>query len=145
MTHNALFVGIDVSKLKHDIAIMNEQKELVRKPFVIKDTFDGYQYLLHVFSQFQQHFHTHTFHIGMEATGEYWKNIYYFLKKQSDDFMLTVINPIRTKAYAKTELRRAITDSVAAKDIACFMAEKKPLPSIDKTLTFDCINSTLSS
>jgi hypothetical protein len=46
MLYEKLFIGIDVSKLKHDIAIMNEYKKLVGKTFVIKDDYDGYQYLL---------------------------------------------------------------------------------------------------
>jgi len=139
MIYKKLFVGIDVSKLKHDIAIMNEDKKLVRKSFVIKDDYDGYQYLLRLCNQLQQTYETKKFHIGLEATGDYWKNIYYFLKKQSEAFVLTVINPIRTKAFAKTELRRANTDSVAAQDIARFMVEKQPPPSIDRAPIFDCI------
>ena len=139
MIYEKLFIGIDVSKLKHDIAIMNEHKKLVRKAFVIKDDYAGYQYLLRIIKQLQETYTTQKFHIGLEATGDYWKNIYYFLKKQSEAFVLTVINPIRTKAFAKTELRRANTDSVAATDIARFMVEKQPKPSIDREPIFDCI------
>jgi len=139
MLYEKLFIGIDVSKLKHDIAIMNEHKKLVRKTFVIKDDNDGYQYLLRLVRQFQENYGTKKFHIGLEATADYWKNIYYFLKRQSEAFVLTVLNPIRTKAFAKTELRRASTDAVAAKDIAQFMVEKQPRPSLDRTPVFDCI------
>ncbi len=139
MTYKKLFIGIDVSKLKHDIAIMNEDKKLVRKTFVIKDSYDGYLYLLRIFEHFHEKYGTEKFHIGLEATSDYWKNIYYFLKKQSQAFVLTVLNPIRTKAFSKTELRRASTDSVAAKDIALFMVEKQPQPSIDRAPILDCI------
>jgi transposase len=139
MIYEKLFIGIDVSKLKHDIAIMNQHKKLVRKTFVIQEDYAGYQYLLRILNQLQDQYETNKFHIGLEATSDYWKNIYYFLKGQSDAFVLTVINPIRTKAFAKTELRRASTDSVAAKDIALFMVEKQPAPSIDRGPIFDCI------
>jgi len=139
MLYEKLFVGIDVSKLKHDIAIMNEKKELVRKTFVIKDDYTGYQYLLRIIKQLQETYTPQKFHIGLEATSDYWKNIYYFLKRQSQAFVLTVINPIQTKAFAKTELRRASTDSVAAQDIARFMVEKQPAPSIDRAPIFDSI------
>ena len=37
MKNQTLFVGIDVSKLKHDIALMSHSKKLVGQPFVIKD------------------------------------------------------------------------------------------------------------
>lgn len=139
MIYEKLFVGIDVSKLKHDIAIMNPHKQLIRKPLVIQDNYDGYQYLVGWLNQLQQQYETKQFHIGLESTSDYWKNIYYFLKKQSQAFTLTVLNPIRTKAFAKTELRRASTDPVAAKDIALFMVEKQPPPSTDRAPFFDCI------
>lgn len=139
MRYKKLFIGIDVSKLKHDIAIMNQHKKLVRKTFVINDDYTGYQYLLRILNQLQDQYETNKFHIGLEATSDYWKNIYYFLKRQSEAFVLTVLNPIRTKAFAQTELRRAKTDPVAAKDIALFMVEKQPAPSIDRAPMFDGI------
>lgn len=139
MIYPKLYVGIDVSKLKHDIAIMNQAKKLVRNPIVIPDNYDGYHYLLGILNQLQQQFATKQFHIGLEATSDYWKNIYYFLKQQSNAFVVTVLNPIQTKAFAQSELRRAKTDPVAAKDIALFMVEKQPAPSIDRAPILDAI------
>lgn len=139
MIYEKLYVGIDVSKLKHDIAVMNQAKKLVRNTIVIQDNYDGYHYLLGILNQLQQQYATKQFHIGLEATSDYWKNIYYFLKRQSDAFVVTVLNPIRTKAFAQTELRRARTDPVAAKDMALFMVEKQPAPSIDRAPIFDGI------
>lgn len=139
MDHQTLFVGIDVSKLKHDIAIMNEYKKLVTRTFVIQDTYAGYQHLLGTMGKLTDKLQTQYFHIGLEATGDYWKNIYYFLKKQSKSFIVTVINPVRTKAFAKTELRRAKTDAVNAKDIAQFMVEKRPVSSLDRPAVYENI------
>lgn len=139
MTYRQLFVGVDVSKLKHDIAIINESKKMVSPKLIIENSFSGFQALLNTLNKLSAKFQTHSFHVGMEATGDYWKNLYYFLKKQTEAFVVTVINPVRTKAYAKTELRRAKTDAVNAKDIAQFMAEKRPEASIDRPPVFDNI------
>jgi transposase len=139
MIHNSLFVGIDVSKHKHDIAAIDEKKKLIIKPFVITDNLSGYQFLVHKLKECQEKLKTECFYIGLESTADYWKNLYYYLKKQSSLFNLTVINPVRTKAFAKTELRRAKTDAVNAKDIALFMNEKRPAASIDKAPVFDII------
>jgi transposase len=139
MSYQTLFVGIDVSKFKHDIAIVNEQKQVVGKPFVIKDDRDGYQDFLQRLADLAQQYHTRRFYIGLEATGDYWKNIYYYLKQQPQPFFVTVINPVQTNAHAKSELRRAKTDPVNAKDIALFMAEKQPNASVDRTPIFDTI------
>lgn len=139
MSDQTLFVGIDVSKLKHDIAIVNDQKQLIAKPFVITDDRDGYQYLLQRFDELTQQYPIPKFYIGLEATGDYWKNIYYFLKQQPEPFIVTVINPVQTRAHAKTELRRAKTDAVNAKDIALFLVEKQPSASVDRAPMLEII------
>ncbi|MDW7681218.1 MAG: transposase [bacterium] len=46
MTCETLFVGIDVSKLKHDIVIMNDNKKPLLKPFAIQENHAGYLYLI---------------------------------------------------------------------------------------------------
>jgi transposase len=138
MNHD-LFVGIDISKYKHDIAIINKQKKVLVKPFVITDDSAGYQYLLQKLKLLIQQHQTRQFYIGFEATGDYWKNIYYFLKQQSIPVSIAVLNPVQTRAWAKSELRRAKTDAVDAKNIAFFMLEKRPKPFHKTTAVFDAI------
>lgn len=139
MSYQTLFVGIDVSKYKHDIAIVNEQKQSVGKPFIITDDRDGYHDLIEKLDELLRRFHPHRIYIGLESTGDYWKNIYYFLKQQPQPLAVTVINPVQTRAYAKSELRRASTDAVNARDIARFMAEKQPEVSFDRAPMLDII------
>lgn len=134
-----LFVGIDVSKHKHDIAIINEQKKFIGKPFVIVDDRQGYQFLVKRFDHLTQRFGVGKFYIGLESTAEYWKNLYYYLKRQPDSYIVVVLNPIQTHAHARTELRRAKTDTVNARDIALFMLEKRPTPSFDRHFVLDII------
>lgn len=133
-----LYIGIDVSKQKHDVAIMTEDKKLVGKTFVIRENSAGYAYLVARINQLQQQYQVHNIYIGMEATADYWKNLFHFLKQQPH-CVPVVINPVRTRAFAKTELRRAKTDPVNAKDIARFMVEKKPQPSYYRSPVFDSI------
>ena len=40
-----LFVGIDVSKHKHDLAILNENGEILSKHFQFANTYQGFQRL----------------------------------------------------------------------------------------------------
>lgn len=138
-TSNSLFVGVDVSKHKHDIAILNEAKQPVHKPLVIREDRTGYELLLSKLQSLKSRYQTQRFWIGMEATSDYWKNLYYFLKQQPEPFVVVVINPVQTKAFAKSELRRAKTDPVNARDIACFLAEKRPKASCDRPPIFDAI------
>ncbi len=139
MIYPQLFVGIDISKLKHDIVIVNEQKKVVHKPLVIPESREGYQSLLAKLNWLKQRYGTETFYFGMEATSDYWKNLYHFIRQQSPAFLATVLNPIQTRAFAKTELRRAKTDPINAKDIALFMVEKRPKPFVSRSPIFEAI------
>lgn len=139
MNYPTLFVGIDISKHSHYVATINEQKKVIEKPFKISDSYDGYQSLSQKLNDLVELFQTEQFFIGIEATGDYWKNIYYFLKQQTIPLEISIINPIQTRALAKTELRRAKTDAVDAKDIALFMAEKRPAPYTNSTVNWDII------
>ena len=132
MNPNTLYVGIDIAKHKHDIAVMNKDKKLLSKVFVITENRSGYEQLCAKLAALEARHNAQSLRIGMEATGDYWKNLYHFLNNQSPNYLLTVINPIQTKAFGKTELRRAKTDPVNAKDIALFMIEKSPLPSVNR-------------
>lgn len=139
MSHQNLFVGIDISKTKHDVAIMNSEKQLLAKPFRIGENRTDYQALVQRLSQLNQKHQSETVYIGMEATADYWKNLYHFLKSQSPAFRLTVINPVQTRAFAKAELRRAKTDPVNAMDIARYLVEKKPQASFERPALFEHI------
>jgi transposase len=139
MIYPLLFVGIDIGKFKHAVAILNESKQVLGKGFEILETQAGYQQLLAKLEQLQRQHETREFRIGMEATGDYWKNLYHFLARRSPTFLVTVINPVQTKRFAQSELRRAKTDAVNALDIAGFMAEKKPRPTVPRTAIFDSI------
>lgn len=139
MICETLFMGIDISKEKHDIAVLNQDKKLVHKSFVIQENHEGYQFLLEKFKWLQEKYQTRQFLIGMEATGDYWKNLYHFLSSQSNGFLVSVINPYQTRAYANSELRRAKTDPIEARDIARFMIEKTPPATKQASPVFDSI------
>jgi transposase len=139
MVYPVLFVGIDVSKLKHDVAIVNEHKKLVGRPLVITEDRTGYEQLLCTLQRLARQYQTTTFVIGLEATSEYWKNIYHFLVQHTATFLVTVLNPIQTRKYAEANLRRAKTDPIDAQDIACFMVEKRPQPSYVRSPVFEAI------
>ncbi len=139
MTANMLAVGIDISKYKHDVAILAANKKLLCKPFVIREDRLGYERLLQRVHALARRCDAQTVYFGMEATADYWKNLYYFLKEQDAGFRVVVINPVQTRAFAKAELRRAKTDPVNAKDIARFLLEKQPKPGGDYPVIFSHI------
>lgn len=135
----SLYVGIDVSKLKHDVAILDGEKKIVRHPFVIEESREGYEKLLGIIHQEQNKAGAEKVFIGMEATADYWRNLYHFLHGQPEHFHLVVINPFQSRAFANAELRRAKTDPVNARDIARFLVEKQPRAYIPRQRLFDYI------
>jgi len=139
MIYPVLYVGIDISKLKHDVAIVNDEKERLGRTLVIKEGRDGYQFLLARLQALQHKHQTQKLFIGLEATSEYWKNLYHFLVRQSQAFSVTVLNPIQTRKWAEADLRRPKTDPIDATDVACFMAEKKPKPSFIRPPAFEML------
>ena len=130
MDPHQMFVGIDISKFKHDVAVIDEQKQSITPRFVIADSAQGYRNLLERLETVQLRLQAEQVYIGMEATGSYWMNLYHFLHKHTD-WPTTVINPVQTRRFAQSRLRRAVTDPIDALEIAHYMQERRP----DQTTT----------
>lgn len=134
-----VFVGIDIGKFKHVVAILTESKQVLGQVFTVGETQADYQKLLARLQHLAHQYQTQEFRIGMEACGDYWKNLYHFLIRQSPPFLVSVINPVQIRRFAQSELRRAKTDAVDAITIARFLAEKKPQPTRACAAQLDCL------
>ena len=127
MNATNLYVGIDVSKRKHDVAIMDDRQHILTPGFVITESAAGFHQLIDRLQQVKQRCGASRIYVGMEATGDYWKNLYTFVQRRTN-WSVTVVNPQQTHHFAISQLRRAKTDPVDAMDIARFMNERKPKP-----------------
>lgn len=127
MNSSTVYIGIDVSKAKHDVAVMDEHQTILTPSIVIAESAVGYQQLIDRLEKVNHRCDASRIYVGMEATGDYWKNLYAFLQRRTS-WSVTVINPSQTHHYAISRLRRAKTDPVEAADIARFMQERKPGP-----------------
>ena len=136
---HTLFVGIDVSKKHHDVAIVNAEQKLLAPIFRIAESRAGYQALRAQLARVEEREPAEQIHFGMEATGDYWKNLFHFLKEQSPAWSTSVLHPVQTKRFAQAALRRAKTDPVNALDIARLLVEKRPRPHAERALVFDAI------
>lgn len=114
-----IFVGIDVSKDKHDCFIIDSDGVILCDVFTISNTKDGFDHLLRTINTC-----TSTtgdiVKVGLEATGHYSYNILGFLL---DNGLTTfVINPLHTNLYRKSlSLRKTKTDKVDARTIATML------------------------
>lgn len=64
--------------------------------------------------------------VAMEATGNYWQNLFAFL--HAAGFSVALLNPLRTSRFAAEDMRRAKTDALDALGIARFAQQKRPAP-----------------
>ena len=125
-----IYVGIDVSKDKHDCFITNSDGEVVFKSFTISNNREGFETL---FQRIQSVSDDLTkVKVGLEATGHYSYNLLGFLL---DNGLPTfVINPLHTNLYRKSlSLRKTKTDKVDAHTIASMIMSAVNLKSYSDT------------
>ena len=76
-----LYVGIDVAKNKHDLAVINEYGEILIKNFRFQNTYQGFNELKSCLKQLNTP--TSKIQIALEDTGHYAYNLTAFLQKQN--------------------------------------------------------------
>lgn len=120
------FIGIDVSKYKHDCFIVSDTGEVIFDVFTFQNTNQG-------FSEFLQRLNildsSQEKRIGFESTSHYSMNLKLFLEKHSFSFM--EIQPALISQHKKTRsLRITKSDQIDARAITSWLmiAEYKPYP-----------------
>ena len=113
-----IYVGIDVSKDKHDCTIVSSEGEVLADVFTIQNNLDGFKLLFQRINSVAPDLAE--VKVGLEATGHYSYNILGFLLDKG--LHIYVINPLHTNLFRKsTSLRRTKTDRVDARTIAAMM------------------------
>ena len=119
------FVGIDISKYKHDCFITTETS-IITENLSFKNNKDGFQELLKILKSLDS---SQQIRIGFEATGHYHLNLMLFLEKNNFSFM--EFNPALVKKFIlTTTLRKTKTDKSDAKAITKYLmsVDYKPYP-----------------
>ena len=112
------FVGIDVSKYKHDCFITNEAGEVIKDIFSFDNTGTGFKQFFDVMSSLGD---PEQIKVGFESTGHYMNNLMKHLSVKGYSF--TVINPIIVARFrSSTTLRRIKTDTIDARLIALYLS-----------------------
>lgn len=118
------FVGIDVSKYKHDCFIATETGEIIYHDLTIQNDHDGFTKLHQVLSSLGS---PDEIRIGFEATAHYTLNLKLFLEKAHHSFM--EFNPVLLNKFNRSQtLRRTKTDAIDCASIARWLmtVEYKP-------------------
>lgn len=120
------FVGIDISKYKHDCFITTETGEVIVENLSFQNTNEGFQELLNLLKSLDN---SKQIRIGFEATGHYGMNLKLFLEKNNYSFM--EFNPNLVKQFIKSQtLRKTKTDKKDAIWITKYLisVDYKPHP-----------------
>lgn len=111
------FVGIDISKYKHDCFICTETGVVIEENLSFQNTNEGFNQLLNLLNSLDNN---HEIRIGFEATGHYGMNLKLFLEKNNYSFM--EFNPALVKQFIKGQtLRRTKTDKKDAFQITKYL------------------------
>ncbi len=114
------FVGIDVARSTHFVAVVDETLAVLVKPTAIAEDAAGYGKFVTLLGEPIEVL------VVMEATGHYGRNLFAWLCSRG--FPCAVVNPLRVRRFAQEDLRRAKTDRTDALTIARFAAVKRPEP-----------------
>jgi transposase len=107
-------VGLDVGSETCLVAVLTPDKRVVRKPFAIANAGEGFTHLDQQLVQLGCA--PHQILVGLEATGRYWENAYYFLQQRG--YRLLLLHPAQTHHFAQRRGLRAKTDKLDAVTIA---------------------------
>ncbi len=120
------FIGIDISKFKHDCAVIDEEGEIITPSWSFTNDSEGFNQ----FKMLLDSLDSET-RIGLESTGHYGMNLKLFLETNNFSFM--EFNPLLINRFIKSKsLRKTKSDSIDCMMIAHYLmtVEYKPYPSL---------------
>ena len=99
-------VGIDIAKLKPFASAISSDGEILIAPFKFANDYDGFYLLLSKLDPLGPD----SIIIGLESTAHYGDNLVRFLITRN--YKVCVLNPIKTSAMRKNNVRKTKTDKV---------------------------------
>ena len=118
------YIGIDISKYKHDCAVIDDLGDIVAPSWSFTNDCEGFS----LFKQLLDNLEGEK-KIGLESTGHYGQNLKLFL--ESNGFTFMEFNPLLISRFVRSKsLRKTKTDSIDALSIARYVmtVEYKPYP-----------------
>lgn len=110
------YIGIDISKYKHDFCIISNTGEIIVENSSFENNKKGFQYFLDQLKPYNKY----DIQIAFEATGHYSLNLELFLIDQGYSFMK--MNPLVIHQFLKARsLRRTKTDKADSLIIANYL------------------------
>ena len=123
-----LYIGIDISKYKHDCIVVDDAGVVVRNPFSFSNSRAGFSQFIEMYRSLNP---KEIKKIGFEATGHYQDNFKVFLEQSNIEFM--ELNALLVHKFKSSQTLRGVkTDKTDARLIVSYLSttEFKPYPKI---------------
>jgi len=123
-----LHVGMDVSRASLEVALIGSEED-ASASHAVPNNEDGFGQLLHWLERqidVGLEKTRKSVHVCLEASGDYQRPVAHFLYERG--LTVSVVNPLRTSAYAESQLSRSKTDKVDARLLARFCRREEPSP-----------------
>jgi transposase len=113
------YLGIDVSKGYADFTVLDENKSILEDNFQLNDTHRDHQKLIEILNSLASNHQLKEIYAALESTGGYENNWLALLKETKEvNIKIARLNPYGIKHDSQAQLKRTITDSVSARQIA---------------------------
>ena len=123
-----LYIGIDISKYKHDCIVIDDAGVIIRNVFSFDNSRTGFDQFMEMYRSLDP---TEIKKIGFEATGHYQDNFKVYLERSGIEFMQ--LNSLLVHKFKNSQTLRGVkTDKTDARLIASYLSsiEFKPYPKI---------------
>ena len=123
-----LYIGIDVSKYKHDCIVIDDAGVIIRNVFSFDNSRTGFDQFMEMYRSLNPQ---EIKKIGFEATGHYQDNFKVYLERFGIEFM--ELNALLVHKFKNSQTLRGVkTDKTDARLIATYLSsiEFKPYPKI---------------
>ena len=131
------FIGLDVSKYKHDCFIMDENGNVIKGSLSFDNDAIGFNTLLNELQKLDPKIEKR---IGLESTGHYGSNLKRFLEANGYSFM--EFNPLLVHRFFNSQsLRRTKTDKIDSSKIALYLQSREFKPNPNSSYHLECLKS----
>ena len=119
------YLGIDISKGYADLYVVRSDKQPVESTFRLYDVPEGHQQLGKIIDKWLTKEKFDNLFCGVESTGGYENNWVNYLQElsASKPIKVTRLNAQGVKSLSDAAMKRTITDSVSAENIAMYLID----------------------
>jgi transposase len=119
-------LAIDIAYLKATAGFWKADQTALLKPTNFTNDRQGYEWLVAKLRQLAPDHQPNQVQVGMEATGNYWENLYHYLAQRG--YRMILLNPKQTHEWAEKRSLRAKTDKLDTMTIGKLLASGEARP-----------------